>query len=70
MKYIARQHDVMPKNDEDSLRADIAEYQVTDMRMKMAFVAYSMGGPFVNEEKRREAIPTELDQFEKFLGDR
>lgn len=67
---LARKHGLMPKTEEDTVRVELAEEQLRDTFMATAFVAYGIEGWGMNEESRRQAIPNELIQLEKFLGNR
>ncbi|KFM59826.1 Glutathione S-transferase Mu 1, partial [Stegodyphus mimosarum] len=69
MRYLARKHKLEPEAEEDKIRADLIEQQVSDFRLNLAKIAYNSEFEKLKEEYLKK-LPTLLKEFSDFLGKR
>ncbi|KAM3618010.1 uncharacterized protein V6R79_014031 [Siganus canaliculatus] len=68
LRYIARKHNLCAETEDEKIRVDIIENQVTDFKRNFIMLCY---GDFDNlKSGYLETLPGSLEQFSKFLGDR
>uniref|UniRef100_A0A452QBR0 Glutathione S-transferase n=1 Tax=Ursus americanus TaxID=9643 RepID=A0A452QBR0_URSAM len=69
LRYIARKHNLCGETEEEKIRVDILENEVTDTRMALAMLCYNP-----DFEKLRpgylEGLPDKLKLYSQFLGKR
>jgi len=70
LRHLARKNDLVGKNEEETLRIELAEQQATDLRMSFIKVAYSQGEEFEKMKAAHlESLPAVLAKWSAFLGD-
>ncbi|XP_042232832.1 glutathione S-transferase Mu 4-like isoform X1 [Homarus americanus] len=74
LRYIARQHNMCGKTEEERVRVDMLENQAMDMREAFAEVAYHTYHLPLQDTKKEEyltdKLPSTLNKLSDFLGDR
>ncbi|XP_005007913.2 glutathione S-transferase B [Cavia porcellus] len=67
LRYIARKHNLCGVTEEETIRMDILENQVMDIRMQLIMLCYS---PDFEQKKAEflEGIPDKMKLFSQFLG--
>lgn len=69
LRYLARKHNLLGKTEEEKVRAELAEQQITDFRTSMIRTIYNPEYEKIKGEFVRN-VPAQLKLFSAFLGER
>jgi len=69
LRYIARKNKLDGQTDEEKLRVDLAEQQITDMVIGLARLSYDPNWETLKVDYLKN-LPNSLELFSKFLGER
>ncbi|RWS25455.1 glutathione S-transferase Mu 1-like isoform X2 [Leptotrombidium deliense] len=70
LRYLARKYKLVGETEEETIRLDLAEQQLVDVRTGLVKVAYSGSEYEKNREEYLKTLPEKLELLSKFLGDR
>ncbi|CAG0885431.1 unnamed protein product [Darwinula stevensoni] len=70
LRYLGRKHGLYGKTDKELCRQDMVEQQHGDFMMDMGHVVYTAFTLEAKSNYLKETLPTHLDLFTKFIGDR
>jgi glutathione S-transferase len=70
LRHLGRKHGLVGQNEAETLRVELAEQQVVDLRNSMSKVAYTHEGHEEAKAAHIAGLPAVLEKWSKFLGDR